>query len=382
MPRWFCAVNIATSDLKIQNFGTLTMSLRPQCLICLELLLLTESAALHCGHVFHLHCILQWIELRDALSDLQKEKETAAKTRNEFNACMDENLLLKGKVANLEALSRVSNQQIKHLEGMLAKQLDMEKELQKYRERLHATSFYKLLNNVKEDPVFEIDKYIAKDGLEVKKFITLLRRQLRNVMKMVDNQKEDLQESRQKISELQKELREYRNLNITSKSALPSTPAEFSQAVMDIERGEVVALSPEQRSFVPFDKDKTPPASVMASASKSSSRNTIVGKMQGTASVQKETRMLAFTNEATSFMEEAVKNVSRGNAENDMEEVFVPPIIRQCATTVFNGALRKTVTLKNNQKMKKKNCSSIHLHRNILCVSRCCDLKDDTITID
>ncbi|EJW77950.1 hypothetical protein WUBG_11140 [Wuchereria bancrofti] len=196
------------------------MTSRLQCLICLDTLLLSESAAVRCGHVFHLQCILQWFEncktcpvcrkkattrdlvrqlffqmeenksfifnstdpfemhnqLQNALDNLEKEKQAVAEAKNEANAYITANLLLKEKVTNLESISQLNMQRIKHLEDMLTKQMDLEKELQKYKKRLRATAFYKLLSSVKDEPVLEIDKYISSEGLEVKKFIALLRR--------------------------------------------------------------------------------------------------------------------------------------------------------------------------------------------------------------
>ncbi|VDO22719.1 unnamed protein product [Brugia timori] len=195
------------------------MTPRLQCLICLDTLLLSESAAVRCGHVFHLHCILQWFEncktcpvcrkkattrdlirqlffqveenksfifstdpfemhnqLQNALDNLEKEKQAVAEAKDQANVYITANLLLKEKVTSLESISQLNMQQIKHLEGMLTKQLDLEKELQKYRKRLQATAFYKLLSSAKDEPVLEIDKYISSEGLEVKKFIALLRR--------------------------------------------------------------------------------------------------------------------------------------------------------------------------------------------------------------
>lgn len=72
-----------------------------------------------------------------------------------------------------------------------------------------------------------------------------------------------------------------------------------------------------------------------------------------------------------------------------MEEVFVPPIIRRCATTTFShGHLRKTLTVKRNQMMKnreslKKSNSCIqHRKKKEARCSRYHDLRNEIITID
>ncbi|EFO22820.2 hypothetical protein LOAG_05668 [Loa loa] len=397
---------------------------RLQCLICLDMLPLNESAAVRCGHVFHLHCILQWFEncktcpvcrkkattrdlirqlffqmdenksfnssstnplemhnqLQNALDNLEKEKQAAAKAKDEANICLAANLLLKEKVTNLESASRLNVQQIKHLEGILTEQLDMEKELQKYKKRLQAAAFYKLLSNMKDEPILEIDKYITGEGLEVKRFIALLRRQLKDAMKTMENQKEELQDSRKKISELQKKLSEHKSLNVALKKELASARLDPSQTIMNGALEEVIAFSPKQHSLSPLDVDdrKMFPTSLIASAYRSTfGNNVLVEKVQGTTPVR------------SSLMRKAAKSDSQTDIENDMEEVFVPPIIRKCATTTpSHGILHKTLTAKRNQVIrnresltKKSSCVQHRKKKETRC-SGYHDLKNVTITID
>ncbi|MCP9263827.1 hypothetical protein DINM_006892 [Dirofilaria immitis] len=304
------------------------MTSRLQCLICLDVLSLNESSAVRCGHIFHLHCILQWLELQNALANLEKEKQATAKAKDEINICLATNLLLKEKMKDLELASRFNVQQIKHLESMLTQQLDMEKELEKYKKRLKAAAFYKLLSNMKDEPVLEIDKYINKEGLEIQKFITLLRRQLKDAMKMVENQKEELQENRKKISELQKKLNEHKNLNVALKKELASTRMDSSQTIMNGALEEVIAFSPKQHLFSPVDLDdrKMFPASLIASAYGSTSGNTaLMEKVQETTPVR-------------SKCEKASKNELRADIENDMEEVLCLPLfenVQHCLVELY-----------------------------------------------
>ncbi|VIO94684.1 conserved hypothetical protein,hypothetical protein [Brugia malayi] len=395
------------------------MTPRLQCLICLDTLLLSESAAVRCGHVFHLHCILQWFEncktcpvcrkkattrdlirqlffqveenksfifstdpfemhnqLQNALDNLEKEKQAVAEAKDQANVYITANLLLKEKVTSLESISQLNMQQIKHLEGMLTKQLDLEKELQKYRKRLQATAFYKLLSSAKDEPVLEIDKYISSEGLEVKKFIALLRRQLKDATKTVENQKEELRENRKKISDLQKKLNEHKNLNVALKKELDSARVDPSQTIMNAALEEVIAFSPRQQSFSPvIVNERKFPASLIASAYRSSTANSVaVEKIQGTTPVR-------------SLVEKVSKDESRSDIENDMEEVFVPPIIRRCATTLSHSTVRKTRTVRNNQMMKNRvpkrrsSCIQHRKEKEARCL-RHIDLKNDIITID
>ncbi|KAL3995670.1 Ring finger domain family protein [Acanthocheilonema viteae] len=377
------------------------MTQRLQCLICLDALPLSESAALRCGHIFHLHCILQWLEscktcpvcrkkattkdlirqlffqmeenksfnsdstdplemhnqLQNALDNLEKERLATAEAKNEANAYLAANLLLKEKVANLESVSRLNVQQIKHLEGMLEKQLDTEKELQKYKKRLQASAFYRLLSSIKDEPVLEIDKYIANEGLEMKKFIALLRRQLKDVMKTIESQKEELQESRKKISELQKKLNEHKDLNIALEKEVALARADSSQTIMNGTVEKVTAFSPKQHSFSPVDVDdcKIFSASLTASACKTSGNSALVQKIQGTTPIRNNLEISVFRDEAESLMGKIWKNELQADIENDMEEVFVPPVIRKCATTTqFHSTSRKTVAVKHNQVIRNR----------------------------
>uniref|UniRef100_A0A0R3RTL5 RING-type domain-containing protein n=1 Tax=Elaeophora elaphi TaxID=1147741 RepID=A0A0R3RTL5_9BILA len=410
------------------------MAQQLQCLICLDALSLNESAAVHCGHTFHLHCILQWLErcktcpvcrkkatardlirqlffqleeknfnndssdpleihneLQNALDNLEKEKQATAKAKSEATVYLAANLLLNEKVANLESVSRLNMQQIEHLEGLVTKHLDTEKELQKYRKRLQATAFYKLLSSVKDEPVLEIDKYIANEGLEVKRFVALLRRQLKDAMKTIENQKEDLQENRKKISELQKKLSEHKNLNVALKKELASTYADPSQTVMNAALKEIIAFSPTQHSFSPFDGDdrKVFSAALIASTYKSTSGNSAqMEKIHETTPIRRKLEIPVFRDEAESLMGKASKNSSQTDIEDDIEEVFVPPIIRRCATTQSPGTLCRTLTVKRNRGIKnreslKKRSSPVQHHKKkeARC-SRYHDLKNDTIIID
>ncbi|OZC07276.1 hypothetical protein X798_05696 [Onchocerca flexuosa] len=372
---------------------------RLQCLICLDSLSLNESAAIRCGHIFHLHCILQWLEncktcpvcrkeittliqqlffqmeenenfnsdstdlfkmhneLQNALDNLKKEKQAAAKAKDEASGFLAANLLLKEKITNLESISRRNVQQIKHLEGMLTHQLNTEKELEICKKRLQAAEFYNLLNDMKNEPTLEIDKYISKEGLEMKRFITLLRRELKKTRKTVENQKEELLENGKKISELQKKLNEHKNLNVALKKELASTRVDPSQTIMNEALEEVIAFSPGQHSFSSIDLDdhKMFPASLIASAYRSTSGNTaLVERVQRMTPVQKELEISIFKNE-TASCEKASKDQSRAKVEDDMEEVFVPPIIRRCATTTLScGTLHKTPTTKCNKVMENR----------------------------
>uniref|UniRef100_A0A1I8EF82 RING-type domain-containing protein n=1 Tax=Wuchereria bancrofti TaxID=6293 RepID=A0A1I8EF82_WUCBA len=382
------------------------MTSRLQCLICLDTLLLSESAAVRCGHVFHLQCILQWFEncktcpvcrkkattrdlvrqlffqmeenksfifnstdpfemhnqLQNALDNLEKEKQAVAEAKNEANAYITANLLLKEKVTNLESISQLNMQRIKHLEDMLTKQMDLEKELQKYKKRLRATAFYKLLSSVKDEPVLEIDKYISSEGLEVKKFIALLR-------------SHEVCHYRGK-SRIQN-LNEHKNLNVALKKELDSARVDPSQTIMNAALEEVIAFSPRQQSFSPVKvDDRKFPASLIASAYRSTSTNSAaVEKMQGTTPVRR------------SLVEKVSKNESQSDIENDMEEVFVPPIIRRCAITLSHSTLRKTRTVKSNQMTKnrvlKRRSSCIQHRKEKEARSlRYLNLKNDIITID
>ncbi|KAM3718645.1 E3 ubiquitin-protein ligase [Dirofilaria immitis] len=409
------------------------MTSRLQCLICLDVLSLNESSAVRCGHIFHLHCILQWLEkcktcpvcrkkttakdlirqlffqmeenksfnfdntdlyemhneLQNALANLEKEKQATAKAKDEINICLATNLLLKEKMKDLELASRFNVQQIKHLESMLTQQLDMEKELEKYKKRLKAAAFYKLLSNMKDEPVLEIDKYINKEGLEIQKFITLLRRQLKDAMKMVENQKEELQENRKKISELQKKLNEHKNLNVALKKELASTRMDSSQTIMNGALEEVIAFSPKQHLFSPVDLDdrKMFPASLIASAYGSTSGNTaLMEKVQETTPVRSKLEIPVFRDEAARC-EKASKNELRADIENDMEEVFVPPIIRKCAT-LSRGALHKTPIVERSHMMrtreslkKRSSCIEYRRKKEARCL-RYRDLNNETITIE
>ncbi|CAG9539914.1 unnamed protein product [Cercopithifilaria johnstoni] len=395
---------------------------RLQCLICFDAFPLNESAAVRCGHIFHLHCILQWLEscktcpvcrkkattrdlirqlffqmeesksfnsdsidplemhneLQNALNNLEREKQATAKAKDEANVCLAANLLLKEKVANLESISRLNVQQIKHLEGMLTKQLDTEKELQKYKRRLQAAAFYKLLSIKNDEPVLEIDKYIANEGLEMKRFLALLRRQLKDAMKTVENQKEELQENRKKISELQKKLSEHKNLNVALKKELSSFRADPSQTLMNATLEEIIAF--RQQSFSQFDVDdcKVFPASLMASSCRNTSgNNALVEKVQETTPIQ------------SNLMGKVSENKSQADIENDMEEVFVPPVIRRCATTTqFHGASRKILAAKHNQvirnreSLKKRSSCVYHLKKREVRCPRLYDLKNNAVTVN
>ncbi|VDK84808.1 unnamed protein product [Litomosoides sigmodontis] len=399
------------------------MTQRVQCLICLDALPLNESAAVRCGHIFHLHCILQWlescktcpvcrkratardliqqlffqmednkslnsdstdplqthIELQNALDNLEKEKQATAKVKNEVNVYLSANLLLKEKVANLESVSRLNVQQIKHLESMLIKQLDTEKELQKYRRRLKATAFYKLLSNMKDEPVLEIDKYIANEGLEMKRFIALLRRQLKGTMKTVENQKKELQENRKKICELQKKLSEHQILNAQLKKELASARADPSQTIMNAALGQVFAFSSKQHSFSQFDEGDYRAISV-SERGNCSGKNNLVEKTQETTAIRKS-EISILRDEPGSLMGKVSKNESEAGIEDDMEEVFVPPVVRKCATTTwFRGTSRRIHTVMNNEMVGNRKLlkSSLVEARS----PRYYDLKNDTIVID
>ncbi|EJW78304.1 hypothetical protein WUBG_10787, partial [Wuchereria bancrofti] len=172
-------------------------------------------------------------------------------------------------------------------------------------------------------------------------------------------------------------LNEHKNLNVALKKELDSARVDPSQTIMNAALEEVIAFSPRQQSFSPVKvDDRKFPASLIASAYRSTSTNSAaVEKMQGTTPVRR------------SLVEKVSKNESQSDIENDMEEVFVPPIIRRCAITLSHSTLRKTRTVKSNQMTKnrvlKRRSSCIQHRKEKEARSlRYLNLKNDIITID
>lgn len=226
-----------------------------KCVICTLVFTLNSVSALQCGHTFHYECINRWIEnsrtcpicrVRTAPNNVirhlyfetsnitatQDEECSAAKleslsiayekARQDYSDAAEKLENLRTSYAILQSKYESENKRYwekipllqarnQHLEMMLIDKEDMEKQVEKLKNRLRACEFYKIVTMGKEDDA--MDKYLKGDGgVETAQFIFILRRQLDQARTTITNLSEKLKARMDQLKRSERKENELKNI--------------------------------------------------------------------------------------------------------------------------------------------------------------------------
>ncbi|KAI1729720.1 ring finger domain-containing protein [Ditylenchus destructor] len=228
-----------------------------KCIICTSSFKVTDVASLPCGHTFHPNCINRWISASTTCPICRKPtvkrdvtklffnngEDGATQTQpclSEANETLAQDLYIE-KERRLEAekqaeelLMDVAEWQAKYekvkkkadslefkeekiiaLESMLQSQGKLQRELDRCKNRLKACDFFALLRKKGASDESAIDSYITRNGEpDTNKFIDILKGQLKNASKQLDQQKVEICELRKEKNQLDKKIEHYKELSV------------------------------------------------------------------------------------------------------------------------------------------------------------------------
>ncbi|XP_011166701.1 E3 ubiquitin-protein ligase TRAIP isoform X2 [Solenopsis invicta] len=191
------------------------------CVICHDLLIPSEDISfIRCGHVFHHHCLLQWLErsqtcpqCRDRATESRIHKAHFTFSNTEISTDNANNSSLQGKIDNLQFQILLNEKNIKHYtskNAILEKQnAGLRQEVRKVESEINQknSAIYALKEQIK---YFKSKSHLAYDDLKKKlsqkeremlelREVTLRKtKKIENLQCLLARQRESLREERSK----------------------------------------------------------------------------------------------------------------------------------------------------------------------------------------
>ncbi|VDM39810.1 unnamed protein product [Toxocara canis] len=298
-----------------------------RCPICLSLFSANHISALPCGHTFHYECVRQWVKTsrtcpecraktsshsivkqlyfhtddptqagdasqllsEEALASRLEKVEAELVSERKFHSKTQDALLAAQKAKNKadalyesekkkcqSMMSRLEKMQ--HVEMLLQDQQHLQSQIEKYKSRLRASTFYDILSASSEDgSLAKIDEYLKDSGdPDASKFLVLIRRQLNETKKKHLLTLEQLNRSQRINCDLKVKLNKHKNLNVALKEELEALRGDKALTPRNPKLKNVICYSPERRASLGFELDQSDEfsSSLIGSAFKARNRPT------------------------------------------------------------------------------------------------------------
>ncbi|KHN77413.1 Uncharacterized protein Tcan_18974 [Toxocara canis] len=231
-------------------------------------------------------------------------------------------------------MSRLEKMQ--HVEMLLQDQQHLQSQIEKYKSRLRASTFYDILSASSEDgSLAKIDEYLKDSGdPDASKFLVLIRRQLNETKKKHLLTLEQLNRSQRINCDLKVKLNKHKNLNVALKEELEALRGDKALTPRNPKLKNVICYSPERRASLGFELDQSDEfsSSLIGSAFKARNRPTHRAHIVSARGADADSLIFDHGESSSSRINDDALNAKELECcshSGDLSEVNVPEIIMQ-----------------------------------------------------